>query len=221
MAAPIDDSIDEPSKNSLLPIGEGVIIDIGTGDGLFVYQSARLNPKKFYIGIDANPRPLEKISERIHRRPSKGGASNVLFIQSAIEELPAELDGIADEVHIHFPWGSLLQAVAVGDRPVLENLQRICSHGALLEVIFAVDPDRDSSEMKRLNLPPLSMVYLDSVLVPKYATAGFQVIAKGIIAASGWPELKSSWAKRLKGNSKRPLLYLIAEAVKINSDGKG
>jgi 16S rRNA (adenine(1408)-N(1))-methyltransferase len=48
--------------------GAGVIIDIGTGDGRFVYQSARRNPKKFYIGIDPNVRPLEKISEKICRR---------------------------------------------------------------------------------------------------------------------------------------------------------
>jgi tRNA G46 methylase TrmB len=51
--------------------GDGVVIDIGTGDGRFVYQSARQNPKKFYIGIDPNVRPLEKISEKIYRKPSK------------------------------------------------------------------------------------------------------------------------------------------------------
>jgi hypothetical protein len=51
-----------------------VIIDIGTGDGRFVYRSVRRNPNKFYIGIDPNVRPLEKISEKIHRKPNKGGA---------------------------------------------------------------------------------------------------------------------------------------------------
>ena len=50
-----------------------MIIDIGTGDGRFVYQSARRNPNKFYIGIDPNTRPLTKISEKIHRKPAKGG----------------------------------------------------------------------------------------------------------------------------------------------------
>src|SRR6185312_2067943 len=112
--------------NSLDPIGEGVIIDIGTGDGRFVYQSARQNPEKFYIGIDPNTPPLEKISEKIHRQPAKGGAPNVLFIQAAVEDLPAELDGVADEVHVHFPWPSLLRAVASGDVSVLRNLRRIC-----------------------------------------------------------------------------------------------
>ena len=72
-----------------------MVIDIGTGDGLFVYQSARQNPKKFYIGVDANPRALEKVSEKVHRKPAKGGLANVLFLQAAVEDLPTELDGVA------------------------------------------------------------------------------------------------------------------------------
>ncbi len=92
------------------------MIDLGTGDGRFVYQSARRNPHKFYIGIDAEARALEKISEKIHRKPQKGGLRNVMFVQAAVEDLPSELDGVADELHIHFPWGSLLGAVASGDQ---------------------------------------------------------------------------------------------------------
>ena len=52
MAEPSDDLISKPSSNLLPLTGEGVVIDIGTGDGLFVYESARANPNKFYIGID-------------------------------------------------------------------------------------------------------------------------------------------------------------------------
>jgi len=62
------------------------------------------NPQRFYIGIDANAQPLEKISEKIYRKPTKGGLPNVLFVQAAVEALPPELDGVADEIHIHFPW---------------------------------------------------------------------------------------------------------------------
>jgi 16S rRNA (adenine(1408)-N(1))-methyltransferase len=124
-----------------------VIVDIGTEDGVFVYQSARRNPRKLYIGVDANPRPLEKISEKIHRKPAKGGAPNALFVQAAVEDLPPELDGVADEVHVHFPWGSLLRAMATGDPAVLRNLRRICSPGALLEVVIGVDPERDRGEV--------------------------------------------------------------------------
>lgn len=188
------------------------MIDIGTGDGLFVYQSARRNPQKFFIGIDANPRPLEKVSEKVHRKPAKGGLANVLFIQAAVEDLPIELDGVANEVHVHFPWGSLLRVVAAGEREGLRNLRRICALGALLEVVIGFDPERDSSEIARLELPPLTLKHIDSILAPEYRSEGFEIFERGIVASSKWPEFQTSWAKRLKGNTSRALVYLIARA---------
>jgi 16S rRNA (adenine(1408)-N(1))-methyltransferase len=189
-----------------------VVIDIGTGDGLFVSQSARRNPQKFYIGVDASPRPLEKVSEKVHRKPAKGGLANVLFIQAAVEDLPPELNGVADEVHIHFPWGSLLRAVAVGDREALQNLRRICSPAALLEVVIGLDPERDISEIERLGIQSLSLEWIDFALAPEYSSAGFEIFERGLIASSEWPEFQTTWAKRLKGNTSRALLYIIARA---------
>ena len=213
MAAPSDNSIKTPSTNSSNDTGEGVIIDIGTGDGRFVYQSARQNPNKLYIGIDPNARPLEKISEKIHRKPAKGGAPNVLFIRATVEDLPSELNGVADEVHVHFPWGSLLRAVATGDVAMLQNLRRICSPGALLEVVIGLDPARDQTEIDRLGLTSLSLEFIDKQLVPNYGAAGFEVIERGVLAASEWPEFNTSWAKRLQGNESRAITYLIARAI--------
>jgi 16S rRNA (adenine(1408)-N(1))-methyltransferase len=187
-------------------------MDIGTGDGLFVYQSARRNPRKFYIGIDPNVGPLAKVSERVHRKPLRGGLPNVLYVRAAVEDLPAELDGVADEVHVHFPWGSLLGAVAGPEPELLRNLRRVCCAGALLEVVIGLDPHRDRTELERLKLPPLSIAHVDSVLAPRYASAGFDITERGTILPAGWPELHTSWAKRLKGSLSRPLLYWIARA---------
>ena len=208
-----DNSTDKRSRLSLPTTGEGVVVDIGTGDGLFVYQSARENPNKFYIGIDANVRPLEKISEKIHRKPAKGGAPNVLFIQAAVEDLPPELDETADEIHVHFPWGSLLKAVASGDENVLQSLRRICIHEALLEVVIGLDASRDLTEITRLGLEAFSVEFIDSVLVSKFRAAGFEISERGTLQAGEWPEFKSSWARRLKGKDTRPIIYLIARAV--------
>ena len=213
MAALTDNSTKAPSTNSSDLIGEGVIIDIGTGDGRFVYQSARQNPNKFYIGIDPNARPLEKISEKIHRKPAKGGAANVLFIQAAVEALPSELNGVADEVHVHFPWGSLMRAVATGEITVLQNLRRICAPGALLEIVIGLDPARDQTEIERLGLTSLSIEFIDQQLAPGYRAAGFETTERGILAASEWPEFNTSWATRLHGNEQRHITYLIARAI--------
>ena len=205
MAEPSDRSLERNSSRSSSRTGEGVVIDLGTGDGTFVYQLAKEHPNKFYIGIDPNPRALEKISEKIHRKPAKGGLGNVLFVQSAIEDLPEELNGVADEVHVHFPWGSLLHAVATGERAALASLRRICAPDALLEIVTGLDPERDRAEIERLGLPALSVEYIDSVLAPRYAEAGFELLERGLMSAT----LRTSWAKRLRGGEGRKVFYFL------------
>jgi 16S rRNA (adenine(1408)-N(1))-methyltransferase len=213
VAAPSDNSTDENSKNLLPHIGEGVVMDIGTGDGRFVYRSAQENPGKFYIGIDANAGALEKISMKATRKPAKGGLPNVLFVRAAIEDLPEEFDGQADEVHIHFPWGSLLRAVAVGDEGVLRVLGRICAPGCLVEIVIGVDPERDKTEIERLGLPELSDSYLREVLIPKYVAAGFELVNFGRMDASEWSKLETSWARKLQGGEGRRVSYLVFEVA--------
>lgn len=187
------------------------MIDIGTGDGLFVYRSARLNRGKFFIGVDANARPLEKVSERIHRRAAKGGVPNALFIQAAVESLPVELHGVAHGVHVHFPWGSLLRGIATPDRAVLADLRRICAANAVLEVVAGLDQERDRSEVERLSLPPLSVPHIDTVLAPRYRDAGFDIVRRGILSAGSLARLNTAWAKRLRGS--RTVYYFVARAL--------
>ena len=117
----------------------------------------------------------------------------MLFIQSAVEDLPAELDGVANEVHVHFPWGSLLRAVTTGDPDVLRNVRRICSTGALLEVVLN-DHIADQP-------------------IERYRAAGFEVLEHGSVPATQWSEFETTWARRLKQNEHRSVVYLIARAV--------
>ena len=212
MVAPTDNSLEKNFYNSSHHSG-GIIIDIGTGDGLFVYQCARQNPDKFYIGIDPNVQQLKKISEKIYRKPSKGGAPNALFIQSAVDDLPPELDGVATEVHVHFPWGTLLKSVASGDAQVLGNIRRVCEPQALLEVVLGLDPERDASEIARLELPAMTLDFINNVLAPKYLESGFNMTERGIISGEDWPAIQSSWAKRLRGKTTRPITYWVAVAI--------
>lgn len=173
-----------------------------------MYRSASREPEKFFIGIDANVRPLARVSEKIYRRVERGGAPNVLFLQAAIEELPNELHGIAVEVHIQFPWGSLLKGVATGNELILKNLRHLCRSKARLEITIGLDAKRDHSELKRLGLPELSARYLEQALIPAYESNGFQIEDYGILLPSEWPAMESSWAKKLRRSATRTLIYL-------------
>jgi 16S rRNA (adenine(1408)-N(1))-methyltransferase len=206
------------SSTELLPhTGGGIVIDIGTGDGRFVSAAARGNPDKFYIGVDANVKPLEKPSMKATRKANKGGLPNAMFVQAAVEDLPEEFDGIADEIHVHFPWGSLLRAVAIGDADVLASLRRIAAPGCLLEIVIGVDPERDRSELERLGIPEFSNTFIKSSLIPKYSGAGFTNRECRKPERSEWSGLETSWARKLGGSDSRAVYYFVFAAEEATS----
>ena len=133
-------------------------------------------------------------------------------MQAAVENLPEQLNGVAEELHIHFPWGSLLRAVAVGETAILSGLRRICAPEALCEIVIGIDEERDKSEIERLQLPDLTLEYLEELL-PKYKSAGFKVLERGLLEASRWEQMETSWVKKLQGNINRRVIYFILEAV--------
>src|SRR5262249_12087089 len=139
------------------------------------------------------------------------GLLNLIFVQAAVENLPAELNKVADEIHIHFPWGSLLRAVTTADADVLGSLYRISSPGCVLEVVVGIDPQRDQAELERLNIPALSQEYVDTMLAPRYLAAGFKMMETGTIAPADWRTLQTCWARRLRPGNRR-VVYFIAEA---------
>ena len=212
MEAPFDNLQEQSLSGSSDHTGEGVVIDIGTGDGRFVSAAARENPTKFYIGIDANAKPLEKISMRATRKPKKGGLPNAMFVQAAVEDLPEELNNTADEIHIHFPWGSLLRAVAHADENVLASLRRIAAPECLLEIVIGIDPERDKTEIERLDIPELTPVFLHSYLFPKFTAAGFVLLEHRKLNPAEWSKLETSWARRLQGGTERVVYAFVFQA---------
>jgi len=185
---------------------------MGAGDGRAVYRLARENPHRFFLGIDANAVPLSKISEKIHRRPERGGAANLRFVLAAVEDLPSELDHIADQVQVQFPWGSLLRGLVNGDDLVLGNLRRVCLPEAQLEVVVSLDEIKDRREIERLNLPALSTEYVGGELRETYRAAGFALVEHGAITRTA-RRIESSWGRRLRNNPRRSIFYLRARAI--------
>jgi 16S rRNA (adenine(1408)-N(1))-methyltransferase len=103
-----------------------VYIDIGTGDGRFVSHVAQTRPDTFVIGIDACRENLVAVSRR--------APSNTLFVIANARALPAELYGIAAQVTINFPWGSLFEGLLDGDSALLEGLFNVMRPNAELEI---------------------------------------------------------------------------------------
>lgn len=175
-----------------------------------MYQSARRDPSHYFIGADPNLRPLARVSERIYRKPSKGGAPNALFVHAGMETIPSELEAIANKIFILFPWGSLLRAVARPDPFLLTKLKRVCAPHATLDIVFGWDQDKDCSEISRLGLPVLAADELHQILIPHYLKAGFDSVKIHSIPASDLRMFRTSWSKRLSQNHRRHFIHLTA-----------
>lgn len=189
----------------------GIIVDIGTGDGKFTYRIAKENPSRLVIGIDPNAKGIEKYSAKIYKKPAKGGLENALFVMASVEDLPKELDGIANQVFINFPWGSLLAGIVKVEDNCWDNIKRICKKGAYIDLLFGYDEKIDRSEIKRLNLPVLSRNFIYKILIPKLQDIGLEVIEAKQLTANQLTNYPSTWAKKMVFGKERVWWWMRIE----------
>lgn len=186
----------------------GIIIDIGTGDGKFVYELAKNNPDKFVIGIDASHAGLIEKSQKIYKKKSKGGLLNALFVLAPVEDLPDEINGIANQIFINFPWGSLLAGLVKVDEITWSEIKKLCKEGTIIDLIFGYDPIQDAKEIKRLGLPDLDLDYIKFQMIPKLSELGFGKKELREINNEDLKDYPSSWSKKLGFGKERKYYYL-------------
>jgi 16S rRNA (adenine(1408)-N(1))-methyltransferase len=105
---------------------ETIQIDLGTGDGRFVQSMATNSPKSFVIGVDACRENLVDISRR--------APENALFVIANAASLPHELGGLAQQVTINFPWGTLLEGLLSNEPALFDSLAMLLRPKAKLEI---------------------------------------------------------------------------------------
>lgn len=170
-----------------------VHIDIGTGDGNYVYKQALEHPLNLYIGID----PTEKQFTKFAKKANKKRLDNAIFMRGSIEQLPDGLAGFADKITIFYPWGSLLEKVAKAD---LGMLKKIAKEECELEIVFGYNDKLEPSQTTKLNLENL-----DAQTIQKnYESKGYTI--KEIAVTK---ESHTSWAKRLRLSSQRQFFRLV------------
>ncbi|HET7677261.1 MAG TPA: class I SAM-dependent methyltransferase [Candidatus Limnocylindrales bacterium] len=168
-----------------------MVIDLGTGDGAFVLATARAEPGTLAIGVDADASRMAEASRRAARTGRKGGLPNTLFVASAVEALPAELCGLAHEVRVHLPWGSLLRGAATPEPWFTTGLARLLRPGGSATLLLSATQGDAAS-----GIGPLDPCVLER-LSAAYATAGFDVIERRSAHAGDVTAARSSWGKRL------------------------
>jgi 16S rRNA (adenine(1408)-N(1))-methyltransferase len=164
-------------------------MDLGAGDGRSVLAHAAAHPERLVLGVDASHDAMREASRRASRAPARGGRPNALFVASALEQLPGGLDGLADLVTVHFPWGTLRAAAAAHDRDLTARLARLVQPGGTIQLLLA-DADRDGT-------PPVDIEALEDV----YRCLGLQTVVVQPATLADAVAAHSSWGKRLLRHS--------------------
>lgn len=175
-----------------------LLVDIGTGDGRYVYKNAILNPQNLYIGIDPNQKQLETYS----KKANKNKVENCIFIIGSIEIPIPELYKSADEISIIFPWGTLLKAIATRETHLLKNIRDMLKDHGKLVIIFGYEKDFEPTEYERLALTEVNPEEIRSELSKFFSNSN---VTLDLINTKEMKEIESTWGKKLSFNPYRKI----------------
>lgn len=184
-----------------------VIVDIGTGDGEFVYKLAKSNPENLYIGIDATAENMHAYSVKMTRKPAKGGLDNLLFVVANAAQLPQMLHATANAIYINLPWGSLRDGLVKADYDILENIRCIAKIDAKLQVLITYSPKYENQEIENRKLPILSLSYFDDIHA-LYQDFGLYLRKTTLLNNDALKKVGTKWANKLAFGKTRDIYQL-------------
>jgi len=213
----LTEQIDAATLRARAAACAGVTIDLGTGDGRFTYRYALEHPQRLVIGIDPVRENLRELSARAARKPDRGGAANALFVVASIEQPPPELRGIAHEIFVTLPWGSLMRGIIVADDAVLAAIASMAREGAALRIVLNTRIFDDPVPVEVRELPEVTPDYVRDVLSPAYARHGIEITAARWMEAEEVAAIGTTWGKRL--SHRHPPRSVVVEARVVHRGG--
>jgi 16S rRNA (adenine(1408)-N(1))-methyltransferase len=141
---------------------------------------------------------MAEASRRATRPPTRGGLPNALFVVAAAERLPRELFGVADELTILFPWGSLLRGALAIDEAAAQGIVSLLRPGAWVTVTVSMTP-RDGLALASLDAPGAGRD-----LAERWACLGLDLASLAPSTAEELQATWSTWARRLGAGQARP-----------------
>lgn len=196
--------LDKNEIENILKVYKKVEIDLGTGDGRYVYKNAKVNHETLFIGIE----PIQKQLENYSRKSQKENISNALYILGSIEYFPEELIGIADKLTIILPWGSLLQSITNPNYEKTSLISSILKSNGVCEIILGYSQEHEPTETERLELQNLSEDYLKSTVIPMFGKNNLHLTEIKSLGKSDLKSIESTWSKKLSFGNDRPLYQL-------------
>lgn len=181
-------------------------IDLGTGNGKFVFDLALNNPDIMYIGIEPTASNLYEYS----KKANKNKLTNLIYIITSIENMGDELNGLADKVFVNFPWGSLLEVVVKDIPELLSKISLLGKSEAEFNFTFAYSTIHEPVEIEKRNLPILTDEYLLKNLQEIYLKAGLIIEVCSNLKPQDINKFGTLWAKKLFLGKSRDVYNIIS-----------
>jgi 16S rRNA (adenine(1408)-N(1))-methyltransferase len=167
------------------------------------------------LGLDAVADNLHQASRLAARKPQRGGSANALFGRMALEQAPGEVHGLADELTVLLPWGSLLRAVARPEPAGLLRLRALCKPTARVRIVFGYDPGPDRATIQVLGLPALDDPARFARLEADYRALGLEISVRPC-SARDLAALPTTWAQKLaQGSRPRRFYDLVGKVASV------
>jgi 16S rRNA (adenine(1408)-N(1))-methyltransferase len=109
--------------------------------------------------------------------------------------LPGVLRGLADEVTVHFPWGSLLRGIVGADAAVIAPLAMLLRPSGELRIIVSATAHDGFTDIVPAHMRALASGYAD---------CGLALVEARDALRADLARAHSRWAKRLGAPTARP-----------------
>jgi len=185
-------------------------VDVGTGDARFAYHLASERQDWLVLGLDVLDEPLGEIAYKAARKPARGGRPNLVLLRAAIEALPRELGGIADEVDVLLPWGALLEGIVRARTEVVGGIAALARAGAHVHVTLNGEIWLDSTPARYEDLPVPTPEYVADAIEPEFRRAGIVLEPARYLSAAEAKALPTTWARRLGHGRAHPVFVHFA-----------
>ncbi|MDP9238194.1 MAG: class I SAM-dependent methyltransferase [Chloroflexota bacterium] len=198
----------------------GVTVDLGAGDGRFAYRYAAAHPDRLVIAVDPVRENLREMSARAARKPERGGGANALFVVASIEQAPPELRGVADEIYVTLPWGSLMRGLILGQDAIMAAIASMGRDGAALRIVLNTRIFDDPVPIEVRDLPEVTPDYVRDPLIEAYARHRIDIREARWMYADEVAAIGTTWGKRLSHRAP-PRSVLIEATVGAGADEHG
>lgn len=184
-------------------------IDLGTGNGKFIFDLALKNPEILFIGIE----PIASNLLEYSKKAQKNKLENLIYVISSIENLGTELNGLGDVVYVNFPWGSLLEAVVKDMPEILNKISALGNDLSVYNFTFAYSSIHEPSEIEKRGLPILTEEYLLVNLREIYKQASLEIIKCDNLKAQDINKFGTLWAKKLFLGKSRDVYRITSKKI--------